>query len=48
MPQESRTQEILTSALELDELTAVKLALVVGGTVDPNDPVGEFTGSKER
>jgi hypothetical protein len=35
-------------ARSTSELTEVDLALVVGGSGDPDDPVGEVTGSKER
>jgi hypothetical protein len=38
MTQETRTQEPTIPTQDSGELTAVELALIVGGNTDPDDP----------
>ena len=38
MMQDNRPQETPTAAQPSDELTAVALALIVGGSTDPDEP----------
>ena len=39
MTQETRTHETPTPTQDSGELTAVELALIVGGNSDPDDPI---------